>query len=349
MKFRRDWWKVLAVILMVYVIIAGIKIPLNPGVLSNSNSQAYQGKPFATSVDCYNSFLRQAEDLNVYLWLPSDQLIKADSIVVLNDTRMEAYFHAIPTDFTIDSKNGLMVSLLLDNELEGHYFYRNAVNIKASEGSEIQLGEYASLDVIRTKKRFALPFQHILYETSRNTFFHVAIWMAMFALLICSCWNSVMYLIKKEISFDAKSSSLTNVALVFGIAGLLTGSMWAKYTWGAFWTDDIKLNMTAVSLLIYLAYWVLRASVSDPDARARLSSVFNLFAFVCLMVLVMVIPRLTDSLHPGNGGNPAFSSYDMDNVMRMVFYPAIIAYFLIGYWMAELNFRYLILKEKLQV
>ena len=162
----------------------------------------------------------------------------------------------------------------------------------------------------------------------------------MFALLICSGYYSIKYLIGKNIYSDYMASSITTVAIVFGIAGLATGSMWAKYTWGAFWTDDVKLNMTAVSLLIYLAYWVLRSSVSDPDLRARISSVFNIFAFASLMVLVMVIPRLTDSLHPGNGGNPAFSSYDMDSTMRMVFYPSIIGYFLIGLWMSQLYFRY---------
>ena len=54
----------------------------------------------------------------------------------------------------------------------------------------------------------------------------------------------------------------------------------------------------------------------------------------------MVIPRTMDSLHPGNGGNPAFASEDLDNSLRMVFYPAIIAYTLIGLWMAQLAFRY---------
>jgi len=155
-----------------------------------------------------------------------------------------------------------------------------------------------------------------------------------------------MYLIKKDLNHDSRSAALTTVALVFGIAGLLTGSMWAKFTWGAFWTDDVKLNMTAIALLIYFAYWILRASIEDVDSRARLSSVFNLFSFVCLMILVMVIPRLSeDSLHPGNGGNPAFSGEDLDNTLRAVFYPAIIAYALIGFWMAQLIYRYDILKN----
>ncbi|HMR44960.1 MAG TPA: cytochrome c assembly protein, partial [Saprospiraceae bacterium] len=64
-----------------------------------------------------------------------------------------------------------------------------------------------------------------------------------------------------------------------------------------------------------------------------------LFAFATLIPLLYVIPRMTDSLHPGSGGNPAMGGEDLDNTMRMVFYPAIIGWTLVGFWMANLNFR----------
>ena len=342
----KQWWKITAVLLMIYVICAGFLIPLKPGILSSTNAEALSGEPFATELRTYNTFLTKAEDLKVYLWLPDDRLLSAREVDVINDTYLKAQFDTLPHDMIGNGKR-IMSSIMIDNELEGHYFYRNAVNVKLGDNLIKSNSEYAGLEDVRTERKLAFPFQHILYETTRNTYFHVAIWMAMFALLICSCYYSIMYLVKREMNYDYRASSITTVAIVFGIAGLLTGSMWAKYTWGAFWTDDIKLNMTAVALLIYLAYWVLRGSLTDPDARARLSAVFNLFAFASLMILVMVIPRLTDSLHPGNGGNPAFSSYDMDNTMRMVFYPAIIAYFLIGLWIGQLQFRYLVLKDKI--
>ena len=344
MNIKNSWWKILGVIMTIYVLIAGFKIPLQPGILDSSNGKAVVGQPFSTTLKTYNTFLKEAKSLNVWLWLPDDKLIKATSFDVINNTNIKADFD-LPSDINIDTKKGIYASLLIDSESEGHYFMREAVSIKRSESSDVKKGDYFDLNVIKSKKRFAFPFQHILYETSRNTFFHVAIWMSMFALLLVSCFYSIMYLIKREHDYDKRSSSLTTVAIVFGIAGLLTGSMWAKYTWGAYWTSDVKLNMTAVSLLIYLGYWILRGSIADIDSKARISSVFNLFAFVCLMVLVMVIPRMTDSLHPGNGGNPAFSTYDLDNTMRMVFYPAIIAYFLIGLWIAQLNHRYLKIKE----
>ena len=124
-----------------------------------------------------------------------------------------------------------------------------------------------------------------------------------------------------------------------GILGLLTGMLWAQFTWGRFWTNDPKLNGTAISLLAYLAYFVLRGSMEDPMTRARISAVYNIFAFVLMIVFIQVLPRLTDSLHPGNGGNPAFGEYDLDRQMRWVFYPAMIAWIGMGYWIWDIRCR----------
>jgi heme exporter protein C len=95
----------------------------------------------------------------------------------------------------------------------------------------------------------------------------------------------------------------------------------------------------AIGLLIYLAYSLVRSSMPDEMQKARISSVYNIFAFVIFMILIWILPRMTDSLHPGNGGNPAFSKMDLDNRMRMVFYPAILGWTLLGYWIAQLRIR----------
>jgi heme exporter protein C len=127
--------------------------------------------------------------------------------------------------------------------------------------------------------------------------------------------------------------------MVFALLGLITGSVWAKFTWGDWWTNDPKLNSVAIGLLIYLAYSLVRSSMPDEMQKARISSVYNIFAFVIFMVLIWILPRMTDSLHPGNGGNRAFSKMDLDNRIRMVFYPAILGWTLLGYWIAQLRIR----------
>jgi heme exporter protein C len=74
--------------------------------------------------------------------------------------------------------------------------------------------------------------------------------------------------------------------------------------------------------------------------------VYSIFAFAIFIPLIWVLPRFTDSLHPGNGGNPAFGKYDMDNQMRMVFYPAVIGWTLMGFWLGNLIVRISRLQNK---
>jgi heme exporter protein C len=101
----------------------------------------------------------------------------------------------------------------------------------------------------------------------------------------------------------------------------------------------------AIGVLIYIAYFILRSSVDDELKRARLSAVYNIFAFVMLNVFIMVLPRLTDSLHPGNGGNPAFAKYDLNSNMRMVFYPAVIGWILFSFWLFDIRNRLSVIKR----
>lgn len=183
------------------------------------------------------------------------------------------------------------------------------------------------------------PRLPVLNETIRNLYYHVPMWFTMIALLGGSLVHSIKHLSSGDLVHDSRASQHAQVAMLFALLGLLTGMVWAKFTWGAFWTNDPKLNGTAVSMLIYAAYFVLRSSVDDAKKRATLAAVYNIFSFVLMVVFIGVLPRLTDSLHPGNGGNPAFSNYDLDSNMRMVFYPAVFGWILIGFWITELRRR----------
>ncbi|CAG5069444.1 hypothetical protein DYBT9623_02180 [Dyadobacter sp. CECT 9623] len=184
-----------------------------------------------------------------------------------------------------------------------------------------------------------VPHLAIINESIRNTYYHVALWLAMTTLLFASMVFSVRYLIKGRINDDDIASELAKSAIFFGILGCLTGSIWANYTWGDPWPNDPKLNGAAVGILIYLAYLLLRSSFEDEQRKARISSVYNIFAFAVFIPIIYILPRLTDSLHPGSGGNSTFGSYDFDNSIRRVFYPAVIGYILLGLWLAELRIR----------
>ena len=99
---------------------------------------------------------------------------------------------------------------------------------------------------------------------------------------------------------------------------------------------------------MYFAYLVLRNSLTDVYQRAKISAVYSIFAFAVFIPLIFILPRLTDSLHPGNGGNPGFNAYDMDSNLRTVFYPAIIGWTLLGTWIATVRVRLRRLERKLE-
>lgn len=196
--------------------------------------------------------------------------------------------------------------------------------------------------------KIEIPKLPILEQSIRNLFFHVPMWFSMIVLMLSSTIYGLKYLASEDIANDVKSSNLAVVGFSMGLMGLLTGMIWAKVTWGAWWVfEEVKLNAAAAGVLTYAAYFILRGSLEDDDKKARFSAVYNVFAFVMFFVFIMVVPRLdVNSLHPGNGGNPGFNAYDLDNHLRAVFYPAILGFILLGLWISQLFTRLEMLKRK---
>jgi heme exporter protein C len=193
-----------------------------------------------------------------------------------------------------------------------------------------------------------VPAQPILNESIRNLYFHVPMWFSMMTILFISLWHSIKYLSKSSIESDIVASEAAHTGMLLGALGIVTGSVWARYTWGAWWVADTKLNGAAITMLIYFAYFILRGSLNEEQKRARVAAVYNIFAYVMLIVFLMILPRMSDSLHPGNGGNPGFNKYDLDSNMRMVFYPAVLGWILIAYWIFTLRVRIQKLKRKIE-
>ncbi len=204
-----------------------------------------------------------------------------------------------------------------------------------------------------------VPVLQALGETIRNLYFHVCMWFAMMILFSISVVNAIRYLRTFNLKYDIASRQYAAVGIIFGVLGYATGAIWMSYTWadpnnGVSFSailKEPKLIGAAIALLIYFAYMVLRDSVSDMDKRARISSVYNIFAYAMLFPAIWIIPRILPSLHPGapesgGGGNPALDVKDVDNRMRMIFYPAIIGWTLLGTWIATLKIRLALLKEK---
>src|ERR1700722_5020222 len=190
-----------------------------------------------------------------------------------------------------------------------------------------------------------VPAKPILNETIRNLYFHVAMWMAMMITFIISLVYSILYLRTNRSIYDIYALEYAKMGIVFGSLGVLTGSIWARWTWGAFWSNDPKQLGAIIALLIYLAYLVLRNSMTDLDKRARIGAVYNIFAFAMLFPTIWIIPRMVESLHPGGMCSPPFGG-DTDARMRLIFYPgAVPGWTLLGVWITTLRIRLTMLTE----
>lgn len=191
-----------------------------------------------------------------------------------------------------------------------------------------------------------VPRLNILNETIRNLYFHVGMWFAMIAMATVSVVYAIISLVSGKLVHDLRSTAFAKVGVLFGVLGLLTGMLWGKYTWGSYWPPDPKIHGATITILIYLAYFILKSGISDMEKRARVAGAYNIFAYVLLVIFLIVYPRIADSLHPGNGGNPGFNTYDLNSEMRIVFYPAIIGWILLGVWISQLQFKLLELENR---
>lgn len=337
---KKHWWKALGVLLLIYVFIAGMTVPLTPGIVSVTPSSVRTGDEVSLEVLGYNTTYQKGEGIQAWLKMDDERAIRANRVEVKGPRALEATFK-IPEYLPVGKKVQDFV-LVLDHDRTGTAILPSAVfvtqdSIDPEMGQKVWVNQPVSN--LHEKWSMTFPFRNILSETIRNTYFHVPLWFGMILIFIGSVVNSIRYLRKGDLMYDNRAQALTKVGILFGILGLVTGAIWARHTWGDYWSGDIKQNMTAIALLIYFAYLILRAVFEDPEKKGRISAVYNIFAFVALIPLIYVIPRLTDSLHPGAGGNIAFGSEDLDNTMRMVFYPAILGWTLIGFWMANLLHR----------
>ena len=326
----RHWWKLLGAVLVVGASITALRVPLAPALVHSSADRLAPGEQ-AFRITGYNTHFDQS--VRPYVWLATDDAKFCATTVQVEGTGSLSATFDIPNGL-----GGQLAHLVVFSPTGGVLPLYDAV--WTGDGGTPLPDRNCDVTPLAMKPfDFSFPNRSLLYETIRNLNFHVPMWFTMMLLQLVAVVYSVRTLRSNSLRDDDAALQAVNVSLLFAALGLITGSIWARATWGAWWTNDTKLNGAAVTTLIYLAYLVLRGSVPEPSKRARLAAIYNIFAFVLMLVFVMVLPRLTDSLHPGNGGNPAFSQYDLDDQLRLVFYPAVLGWMLVGTWAFTLKLR----------
>ncbi len=194
---------------------------------------------------------------------------------------------------------------------------------------------------------FARPApQQLLGETSRIFYFHVpCAWVTVLAFFMTTIF-SIRYLMKKQIEFDAKAVLSAQLGLIFCVLATLSGSIWARFAWGAYWNWDPRQTSIFLQLLIYLAYFALRGSLPDREKKAAFSGAYAILSFLTVPFLIFVVPRVFPSLHPSDTVVSSQGDLNLGPEVRWIFFASLAGFTALYYrlyrlgaktCMAELN------------
>ena len=328
-------WNFGSILLLAYVVVRGFSTPLQPGLVEAEPNALSEGRQNISFLAVGQPFLRPGEkESDFQLILKSGNDLLQTELTAVEAHRVSAKVNIPP------SLPSPALDAYLFTPSAGTLFLGNAFFVEGTAKGPIPPDFQTSIpENPAPELGFSFPYQPNIMESIRNLLWHVPMWFAMFFVMGIGFFASLAQLRTGQVHWDHRAEAAVRTGLVFGILGLITGSLWARFTWGAWWVSDPQLNGALVTVLLYSGYMVLRAAMGDDDRVGRLAAVYNVFAFVMLVILLMVLPRYTESLHPGKDGNPGFNSYDLDNSLRAVFYPAVIGWGALCYWIYSLRLR----------
>lgn len=189
-----------------------------------------------------------------------------------------------------------------------------------------------------------------LEEKAKIIFFHVPTsWLTVIAFFMSTIY-SVKYLRKKDLNDDLKAYSAAQLGIIFCILATVTGSIWAKFSWGSFWHWDPRETSIFILLLIYGAFFALRSAIETEEKRASLSAVYLIISFLTVPFFIFIMPRIMTGLHPGSADDTNAGpvvDFKMNANMMLVFYISLAAFTILYFWMWRLNYKTLIYKDKI--
>jgi heme exporter protein C len=173
----------------------------------------------------------------------------------------------------------------------------------------------------------------------RIFFFHVpAAWVAVLAFAVAMI-VSIRVLRTRRRDLDDVAMVSSQLGFLFCFVALVSGMIWARREWGAFWNWDPRQNTVLILLLIYAGYFTLRGAVPDPAKRAKLAAAFSIVAFVTVPFLIFIVPRIMETLHPSPIIKTDDSSGVMDSRMRTVFYLFIVSFTGLYIWILNVKVK----------
>jgi heme exporter protein C len=165
------------------------------------------------------------------------------------------------------------------------------------------------------------PLEALMNYVQKVFYFHISnAWVGMLGFIVAAV-AGVFYLVKKDLKWDVVELAAVEISLVFFIIAIITGSIWAKPSWGTYWTWDARLTTAAILEMIYLAYLLLRQGIDDPERRARFGAVYTLIGAVSVPVTFLSI-RIWQTIHPVviGGSSAAQGSFGMTPPMLLTMF-----------------------------
>ena len=130
-------------------------------------------------------------------------------------------------------------------------------------------------------------------------YIHVPVAFTAYACFGWGAWKALRLLWRDEERYDLESYTAIHLGTIFGVLTLVTGSLWAKYSWGIWWSwGERQLVVFLILFLFYSAYFMLRYSIDPGPRRARISAVYALFGVVLIPISFLAIRILGTIFHP---------------------------------------------------
>jgi len=172
------------------------------------------------------------------------------------------------------------------------------------------------------------PLEVTMNYVQKIFYFHIAnAWVGMLG-FIAAAVGGVVYLVKHDQKWDIIELAAVEISLVFFLIAIITGSIWARPTWGAYWTWEPRLTTAAILEMVYIAYLLLRQGIDDPDRRARFSAVYTLVGSISVPITFMSI-RLFRTIHPvviGSNSAASTGGFDMTSKMLITMFFALFTF-----------------------
>lgn len=168
---------------------------------------------------------------------------------------------------------------------------------------------------------FYAPEEAVMGNVQRVFYFHVSAgWVGGVAFLVTAVAGGI-FLATGNHRWDRVALASVEIGLVFTLANVISGSVWARPVWNTWWTWDPRLVTASVMELIYIAYLLLRQGIEDPDRRARFGSVYGIIGFLSVPLTFLSI-RIFRTIHPvviGSSDPTAQGTFDMTPKMLQAF------------------------------